>query len=92
MKRALLIIDVQNEYFSGALPVSYPAGSFGNILEAIDVANRQEIPVVLVQHTNPEDAPTFANGSEGWKIHSEVKARGYERIVEKKFARQFHRD
>jgi nicotinamidase-related amidase len=89
MKRALLIIDVQNEYFSGALPVSYPAGSFGNILEAIDVANRQEIPVVLVQHTNPEDSPTFANGSEGWKLHSEVKSRGYERIVEKSLPGSF---
>ena len=24
MKRALLVIDVQNEYFTGKMPVSYP--------------------------------------------------------------------
>ncbi|MBP2046448.1 cysteine hydrolase family protein [Methanobacterium aggregans] len=89
MKRALLIIDVQNEYFSGALPVSYPRESFGNILAAMDAANRQEIPVVLVQHTNPEDAPTFAKGSESWKLHSEVKARKYEGIVEKTLPSSF---
>lgn len=31
MKRALLIIDVQNEYFVGKLPVFNPAGSLNNI-------------------------------------------------------------
>ncbi len=25
MKKALLVIDVQNEYFTGALPVTHPA-------------------------------------------------------------------
>jgi nicotinamidase-related amidase len=35
MPRALLVIDVQNEYFSGKLPVSYPPGSLENILRAI---------------------------------------------------------
>ena len=32
MKRALLVIDVQNEYFTGKLPISHPSGSFNNIL------------------------------------------------------------
>ena len=89
MKRALLIIDVQNEYFSGALPVSYPMKSFSNILTAMDAANKQEIPVILVKHTNPEDAPTFAEGSEGWKLHSDVKSRGHERIIEKSLPGSF---
>ena len=31
MKRALLVIDVQNEYFTGKLPVTYPENSFQNI-------------------------------------------------------------
>lgn len=35
MPRALLVIDVQNEYFTGKLPVSYPPGSLENILRAI---------------------------------------------------------
>ena len=38
MKRALFVIDVQNEYFDGAMPVSYPQGSFPNILRAMDAA------------------------------------------------------
>lgn len=35
-RRALLVIDVQNEYFSGKLPVTYPGGSLPNILRAMD--------------------------------------------------------
>lgn len=39
MKKVLLVIDVQNEYFTGKLPVSHPSGSFENILKAMDAAN-----------------------------------------------------
>jgi len=35
-KRALLVIDVQNEYFTGKLPITYPAGSLANVLSAMD--------------------------------------------------------
>ena len=31
MKRALLVIDIQYEYFTGKLPVTYPENSFENI-------------------------------------------------------------
>ena len=41
MKRALLVIDVQNEYFTGKMPVSYPSGSLDNILHAMDSARAQ---------------------------------------------------
>jgi hypothetical protein len=37
-KRALLVIDVQNEYFTGKLPITYPAGSLANVLSAMDAA------------------------------------------------------
>ena len=53
MKQALLVIDVQNEYFTGALPVTYPSGSLENITKAMDHANRLQVPVVVIQHTNP---------------------------------------
>ena len=49
MKRALLVIDVQNEYFTGKMPVSYPAGSLDNILHAMDSARAHGVPVVVVR-------------------------------------------
>ena len=48
MKRALLVIDVQNEYFSGKLPVTYPENSFENIIKVIDFANENKIPVIII--------------------------------------------
>ena len=54
MKRALLAIDVQNEYFTGKLPVTYPKDSLPNILNAMDAAQEKGVPVIVVQHTAKE--------------------------------------
>ena len=40
MKRALLVIDVQNEYFTGKLPVTHPPGSLENIVSAMELARK----------------------------------------------------
>ena len=42
---ALLVIDVQNEYFTGRLPVTFPEGSLNNILRAMDNAASAGVPV-----------------------------------------------
>ena len=83
MKRALLVIDVQNEYFTGKLPIKYPENAFNNILIAMNVAKLQKIPIVLIQHTNPSDASTFANGTGGWEIHSQIASKHHDRLIEK---------
>jgi nicotinamidase-related amidase len=84
MKHALLVIDVQNEYFSGKLPVTYPQGSLENILKAMDRANASNIPVAVIQHTSlvPE-APTFRKGTPGWELHDEIKRRHSDIVIEK---------
>ena len=51
MKRALLVIDVQNVYFAGKLLITHPVGSFENILKAMDGANAAGMPVIVIQHT-----------------------------------------
>ena len=90
MIRALLVIDVQNEYFDGKLPITYPKDCFENILKAIDSAIKYEIPVILVQHTNPrEDSFTFKMGTEEWEIHKEVLKRVYDYIIEKNLPGSF---
>lgn len=83
MKRALLVIDVQNEYFTGKLPVTYPASSFAQILKAVDAANEHAIPVILIRHGAPENAAAFAKGSTGWELHTELLSRSYVRIIDK---------
>jgi nicotinamidase-related amidase len=90
MKRALLVIDVQNEYFSGKLPVTYPPESLENILNAMDSAHSSDVPIILIQHTAvQEKAETFVKGTDGWKILPEVLTREYDYLVEKNLPGSF---
>jgi nicotinamidase-related amidase len=84
MKRALLVIDVQNEYFSGKLPVTYPPGSLENILKVMIAARVNEIPVIMIQHTSTaENAETFVKGTPGWELLPEVSNQPYTHLIEK---------
>ena len=90
MKRALLVIDVQNEYFSGRMPVTHPPGSLENILKAMDAASEGKVPVVVIQHESTrEDSPVFKKGSREWDLHPEVARRPMDHRVEKRFPGSF---
>ncbi|CAD5198121.1 cysteine hydrolase family protein [Pseudomonas sp. FEN] len=84
-RRALIVIDVQNEYVSGNLLIEYPPvdESLVNIGRAIDVANAAGIPVVIVQNDSPAGSPLFAIGSPGWELHSVVGSRPYDHLIHK---------
>ncbi|HEX7763324.1 MAG TPA: cysteine hydrolase family protein [Cellvibrio sp.] len=73
-RRALIVIDVQNEYFTGNMPIEFPPvdTSLPNILLAIKTAQANGTPVVLVQHDAPEASPVFAKGSNGWQLHPAI--------------------
>ena len=84
-RRALIVIDVQNEYFSGGLRIAYPArsASLGNIALALDAAYAAGIPVVVVQNYAPAGAPLFAKSTPGWELHPAVAGRPRDYYVEK---------
>ena len=83
MSRALLVIDVQNEYFTGALPITHPAGHLEQILGVMDAAAGR-VPTVVVQHHFPDpDMPFFQKGTPGWELHPEVAERPREELIEK---------
>jgi nicotinamidase-related amidase len=91
MKRTLLVIDVQNEYFTGKLPVTHPAGSFANILAAMDAAHRAGIPIAVIRHATPApDAPVFRKGSHEWGLHDEIAARPHAILIDKEWPDSFH--
>jgi nicotinamidase-related amidase len=76
-RRALIVIDVQQEYFSGPLEIRYPphADSLPRIARAIDAAAAAGLPVVAVQHTMGEDAPVFNPTQPGFHLHPEIERR-----------------
>lgn len=64
MKRALLVIDAQDEYFIGALPVTHPHDHLENLLRAMD-ASAGQVPTVVIQDHFPDPAAgIFQRGSE----------------------------
>src|SRR5215510_15647336 len=90
MKRALLVIDVQNEYFSGMLPITHPHGHLSNIVRAMDIAAANDVPRVVVQHTFPQpDKPFFQRGTPEWALHPEVQARPHNLFIEKNLPGSF---
>jgi nicotinamidase-related amidase len=90
-RRALIVVDVQNEYFTGNMPIEYPPveTSLPNILLAMDAAREAGVPVVVIQHDAPEGSPIFAKGSEGWQLHAGVAERARDHLVNKVQASSF---
>lgn len=76
-RRALVVVDVQQEYFDGILQVQFPPRetTLANISRALDVAEEFDLPTVVVQHELPEGAPVFAVGSASWMLHPEIERR-----------------
>lgn len=88
-RRALIVIDTQQEYFNGLLPIQYPARdeSIASIQIALNTAQQTGTPVVLVQHELPAEAPVFASGSATWQNHPGVAAHEY--TAAKRISKQF---
>ncbi|MFL9917202.1 cysteine hydrolase family protein [Paraburkholderia fungorum] len=84
-RRALIVIDVQNEYVTGDLPIEYPdvQTSLANIGRAMDAARTAGVPVVVVQNFAPATSPLFARGSVGAELHPVVGSRPHDHYVEK---------
>lgn len=74
-KRTLLLIDVQNEYVTGSLPIEYPPleVSLPNIGRAISLAKSHGIPIVVGKQVAPESSPIFAEGSHGVELLSFIE-------------------
>lgn len=76
--RALLVIDVQNDYFpGGGFPLWNTDQTLDNIEAAMAQARAQGVPVVLVQHvanTANGPSPFFNPDSQGVAIHPRILA------------------
>ena len=84
-KRALVVIDVQNDYFGGGLPIEYPSPqrTLANIGRAMDAARAAGVPVVVVQNTARAGAPVFDKDQPGWELDHTVASRPRDHYIEK---------
>ncbi|MCT4612109.1 MAG: cysteine hydrolase [Clostridia bacterium] len=73
MKKALILIDVQNDYFEGGkFPLWNVGNTLDNIVESVKKAKENDIEVVLIQHVADENGPFFNESSEGVKLHEKL--------------------
>ncbi len=95
MSKALLVIDLQNDYFTGGkFPLWNTDAVLTNIERAIEKANTRGIPVIHVQHIANSKmgiAPFFNAGTPGTDIHPRVLAAPAAPVVVKEFADGFEK-
>jgi nicotinamidase-related amidase len=70
---ALVVIDFQNEYFSGKLPVPDGSKALDQAKKLVRFADRHGIEVIHVRHITPAGSPIFAEGSKGAEIVDGIK-------------------
>ena len=94
MTKALLVIDLQNDYFpGGAYPLWNTDDTLANIEGAIRRAKANGDAVIIVQHIADSGAgiaPFFNEGTEGANVHPRIKAAAPNApVVVKAFADSF---
>lgn len=89
MKKALLIIDVQNGMFSLEPPIHRGETLLKNVKKVIGYAKKQDIPVIYIQHDGPKNSP-LEKESESWNIHEAISPECGDIIVHKNTPDSFY--
>ena len=91
MKTALILIDIQNDYFPGGNgELENPLGAARQARKLLDFFRHQKWPTVHIQHvaTRP-GATTFLLDTDGVKIHASIAPLPGETIIVKHFPNSF---
>lgn len=90
MKKALIIIDVQNDYFPGGrFELKNTSNTLNNIKKVLTYARNNSYSIFHVQHIAPENAPFFAKGSIGSELYHEITPLTGEHIIQKNYPNSF---
>lgn len=94
MKQALLIIDVQNDYFpNGKFELSHADAALEKVLALQSQFRKQQLPIFYIQHIKADpNANFFAKGSVGAEIHPKLLPihSAHEYIITKSFPNSFY--
>jgi nicotinamidase-related amidase len=91
MNTALLIIDLQNDYFEGgAMPLVGSEKASLNAAKVLKFFRENHWPVVHIQHVSTRPGSTFfLPETEGIRIHSNVEPLQHEKVITKHFPNSF---
>lgn len=91
MNSALLLIDIQNDYFpNGRMPLDKSIEASQKAKEILQVYRNNKLPVIHVQHisTRP-DAVHFLPCTKGVEFHEEVSPLKNELVIKKHYPNSF---
>ncbi|MBC9931045.1 cysteine hydrolase family protein [Chitinophaga qingshengii] len=89
-KQALLIIDVQQDYFKGGkMELSNPDAAAANTRLILERCRQQGIPVIYIQHAADAAAGFLVAGTPGADIHSSIQPLPGEMIITKHYPNSF---
>ena len=91
MKKALIIIDIQNDYFpGGTMELHKSTEAAGNCKKVIDCFRKSKDLIIYIQHIvlNP-NAVFFLPDTKGAEIHESIKPLDGEIVIQKHFPNSF---
>jgi nicotinamidase-related amidase len=90
-KQALIVVDIQNDYFpQGKWPLNGVEAAADNAARMIAAFRQAGDQVVHIRHEfTSADAPFFAPGTDGAKLHPKVLNQAGEPVVLKHFVNSF---
>lgn len=82
---ALILIDIQNDYFAGGrMPLENIESAATNAAALLNDAHTRDIPIFHIRHIAKSDsAPFFRPGTEGSEIHPRVCPAPKEAVIQK---------
>ena len=74
MNKALIVIDMQNDYFTGGkMELNNINSALNNTLKLVDYAHKNSFPIYFIKHiSNRADATFFLANSNGVKLHKSL--------------------
>ncbi len=89
-KTAVLLVDFQKEYYSGALPIPDGEAAVANAAEVVNWADRVGAQVVHVHHVAPSaKSPLFTPGTERIEPHTKVQPKTHHHRITKTLPSSF---
>ena len=91
LKTALIIIDIQNDYFdNGAMPLVGSDKASNNARLILDSFRADGLPIIHIQHIATRPTATFfLPNTTGSEIHDNVKPLGKEKVIVKHYPNSF---
>ncbi|MDQ0139039.1 cysteine hydrolase family protein [Cupriavidus necator] len=80
---AVLVIDFQNEYFSGKLPIPDGPAALANARRLVDHADAAGMPVFHIQHVTPAGSPVFAEHGATVAFHGDLQPAAHHTVLQK---------